>query len=131
MTTRRSFMAAMLAAAVAPAVARSGVLMPVKQIIVPNPHIAIDIADAVPGEEFNFSMFVRSPGGGWQQMCHAFKADIGGRGGLKILMPSQDVVAASMDLRGSAKRTLAQLPSITFAPVDVSLTFGFPGAAHV
>lgn len=42
MTTRRSFIASILAAGAAPAVARSGVLMPVRSLIVPEPMSLID-----------------------------------------------------------------------------------------
>lgn len=42
MTTRRSFIASILAAGAAPAVARSSVLMPVRSLIVPEPMSLVD-----------------------------------------------------------------------------------------
>lgn len=42
MTTRRSFIASILAAGAAPGVARSGVLMPVRSLILPEPLSLVD-----------------------------------------------------------------------------------------
>ena len=42
MTTRRTFIASILAAGAAPAIARSGVLMPVRSLIVPEPMSLVD-----------------------------------------------------------------------------------------
>jgi hypothetical protein len=61
MVSRRGFLGAILAAATAPAVARSGILMPVKQVWVPDQKLAV-VPSSEPDKEYGGLFFLRGDG---------------------------------------------------------------------
>jgi hypothetical protein len=67
---RRGFLAALLAASVAPAYVRASSLMPLlipsKEIILP--HLAINFPNATPGAEYTFSMYMKANGNDWERV---------------------------------------------------------------
>jgi hypothetical protein len=74
---RRGFLAALLAASVAPAYVRASSLMPIvvpsKEIILP--HLAINFPNAIPGSEYTFSMYMKVKGNQWERVERKMVAD--------------------------------------------------------
>ena len=77
MMSRRGFLAALLASAVAPAYVKASSLMP---ILVPNrelilPSLAINFPEAIPGGEYTFSMYMKVKGNEWERVVKKMVAD--------------------------------------------------------
>lgn len=97
MSTRRGFLAGVLAVAVAPAIAKSGVLMPIKPRIILPSSLSIALSNVEAGAVYSFSVWLKEPGDRWVQHVHTFKAE-NGQANLLLPLHEQNTQAHSFYL---------------------------------
>jgi hypothetical protein len=101
-TSRRGFLGAMLAAAVAPAFVRADSLM---QLVVPNkeiilPSLELALPSGMAAGTYTASVWVKNHGGVWERIVKTFEVAAAGRA-IKIAMPSENPLVYGLQLEAN------------------------------
>ena len=120
-TTRRGFLGALLAAAAAPAIVRSEILMPIvvpsTQIILPKLEIFVGDTTGLSAGVYTASAWVKAAGGQWERISKTFDVAPNERRKIALELPHKDPLVYGLSLEPSA-------PNFGQPAVDMRVTDG-------